>query len=75
MEEYQILLSVEHHSTKSKYPFVIMDELMVKKTCNYIDIEFVPAMQRMRDINNNKYKNNVKGGVDTISEIMFVDFT
>ena len=52
-----------------------MDELMVKKTCNYIDIEFVPAIQRMRDINNNKYKNNVKGGVDTISEIMFVDFT
>jgi hypothetical protein len=74
MNEFQILLSVEHRSTKSTYPFCIMDELMIKKTRKYIDVEFIPALQRMRKIS----KDNVKGGAITQmgqGEIIFTDFT
>jgi hypothetical protein len=74
MNEFQILLSVEHRSTKSKYPFCIMDEFTIKKTRKYIDVEFVPSIQGMRKISRDKVRGgNVKVGGK--NEIIFIDFT
>ena len=74
MEGYQVLLNVQPTSSKSKYPFVIMDELQVKKTRKYIDLEFIDALQALKK---KKYGSNdqVKGGGATasIGTILFLE--
>jgi hypothetical protein len=80
MEGYQILLNVAPSASKSKYPFIVMDETQIKKTRKYIDLEFVSALKTMRREKNKKYV----GGHDTISigpicanskcTVMFVEF-
>jgi hypothetical protein len=81
MEGYQILLNVVPTKSKSKYPFIIMNELQLKKTRRYIELEFVNALQAMRK----KNKIAVSGGLDKdISidancndckcSVLFVDF-
>lgn len=78
MEGYQILLKVAPTKSKSKYPFIVMDELQIKKTRKYIELEFVQALQSMRK----KNKGRVSGGAypggafcgDGKCTILFIDF-
>ena len=79
MEGYQILLNVAPTKLKSKYPFIIMNELQIKKTRRYIELEFVKALQAMRK----KSKGGAVGGgnvslgavcADGRCAILFIDF-
>lgn len=81
MEGYQILLNVAPSASKSKYPFIIMDELEVKKTRRYIELEFINALKTARREKNKKY--NARGGfdkppadcTDMVCTVVFADFS
>ena len=73
MESYQILLSVGPEALKSQYPFVIMDELLIKKTREYIDLEFTNKLTPLRRKKYNRPR-NIRGGKDDKTTILFVEF-
>jgi hypothetical protein len=58
MDGYQILLNVGPTKTKSKYPFIIMNEIQLKNTRRYIELEFIDALKVMR----RKNKQIIRGG-------------
>jgi hypothetical protein len=77
MDYYQILLKVAPTKLKSKYPFIVMNELQIKKTRRYIELEFVNALHAMRKKNSNTTGGN-SSDVTTCTNgkciVMFADF-
>ena len=77
MEDYQILLKVAPTKLKSKYPFIIMNELQIKKTRRYIELEFVNALYSMKKKNKDTVGGNSSRDTQCTNEkciVLFADF-
>jgi hypothetical protein len=74
MDGYQILLNVGPTKTKSQYPFVIMNELQLKNTRRYIELEFISALMAMRKKRNSIIRGGGKNNGKNKCNVIFMTF-